>query len=170
MFVLVLLFAVTVLDQVTKFLVMRHFQLGGSRVVIPGFFNLGYVRNTGAAWGMLRDFSGALALLSFIVLVVILIFRRRIFSQDLGHRISMALMMAGIAGNLLDRLRYGYVVDFLEFYWKDYRFPAFNVADSAICIGVALYSMHAAYSHWVTDRDARRETAAAVLSPAGEDK
>jgi signal peptidase II len=141
--ILWLSFAIAVLDQATKFLVQRHFHVGDFVEVIPRLLDLHYIRNTGAAWGMLSGFSHWLVLVSIVMLVVLVVFRRSIMTDSLVHRCATALMVGGIVGNLVDRVRLGYVVDFIDFYWLDraspHHFPAFNVADSAICIGVGLY-------------------------------
>lgn len=139
MLVLVLSFAIALIDQVTKYQVCLRFYPGESLPVIPGLFNLAYVRNTGAAWGMLGGLNAWLALFSLIILAVIVIFRRSFLSDVLIHRLALGLMIGGIIGNLLDRLRLQYVVDFLDFYWTVHHFPAFNVADASICIGAGLY-------------------------------
>jgi signal peptidase II len=139
MLVLLLSFAIALIDQVTKYQVCLKFYPGESVPVIPGFFNLAYVRNTGAAWGMLGGLNGWLALFSVVILLGMIVFRRSFLSDVLIHRLALALMIGGIIGNLADRLRLQYVVDFLDFHWRIHHFPAFNVADAAICIGVGLY-------------------------------
>jgi signal peptidase II len=139
MLVLLLSFAIALLDQVTKYQVCLRFYPGESLPVIPGFFNLAYVRNTGAAWGMLGGLNGWLAAFSVVILLGIIFFRRSFLSDVLIHRLALGLMIGGILGNLVDRLRLQYVVDFLDFYWDVHHFPAFNVADAAICVGVGLY-------------------------------
>jgi signal peptidase II len=143
MLVLLLSVAVVILDQVTKHLITLRFYLGESIPVVPGFFDLAYVRNTGAAWGMLGGFNGLLVALSLAVLVVLIFFRRSFLTDSLIHRLALGLMLGGIVGNLLDRVRLQYVVDFLDFHWQMHHFPAFNVADSAICVGVGLYMISA---------------------------
>lgn len=139
--VLLLSIAIVLLDQITKGLVTAKFHLGDSIEVIPGLFSLAYVRNIGAAWGMLGGWNSVLVALSAVVLVLLVVFRRSFLTDSLIHRISLGLMLGGIAGNLFDRIRLQYVVDFLDFYWKGHHFPAFNVADSAICVGVGLYML-----------------------------
>ena len=143
MLVLLLSAVIVILDQVTKNLVMAKFYLGESVPVIPGLFNLAYVQNTGAAWGMLGGFNALLVTLSAVVLVILVFFRRSFLTDSLIHRVALGLMIGGIIGNLLDRVRLQYVVDFLDFCWQTHHFPAFNVADSAICVGVGLYMISA---------------------------
>jgi signal peptidase II len=137
----VLLWAIGIafLDQATKYGIRVLFALGESVPVIPGLFELTYVRNTGAAWGIFRGFNLGLALLSVIVLSALLIWRRHFWGDSALQRVAGGLIVGGILGNLYDRLRLGYVVDFLHLYHGEWSFPAFNVADSAICVGVILY-------------------------------
>ena len=139
--VLLLSIVIVLLDQITKCLVMAKFHLSDSVEVVPGLFSLTYVRNIGAAWGMLGGWNSVLVALSAVVLVLLVVFRHSFINNSLIHRISLGLMLGGIAGNLFDRIRLQYVVDFLDFYWKIHHFPAFNVADSAICVGVGLYML-----------------------------
>lgn len=138
---------IVVLDQLTKWLVRVEFPLGHSIPVIPGLFNLTYVRNTGAAWGIMGGLNGWLAVLSIVMLVVIVVFRRSFLSDVPVHRMALGCMVGGIVGNLLDRVRLDYVVDFLDFHAAGHHFPAFNVADSAICVGVGLYVLS---SFWLS--------------------
>lgn len=145
--VLLLTIGIVLLDQITKYLVTLRFQLSESLVLVPGFFSLTYVRNIGAAWGMLGGWNGVLVALSAVVLVLLILFRRSFLTDSLIHRLSLGLMLGGIAGNLFDRIRFQYVVDFLDFYWRNHHFPAFNVADSAICIGVGLYMISSFFVH-----------------------
>lgn len=136
---LLLALFIAVLDQVSKQHIRYSFALGESRVVLDGFFSLTYVRNTGAAWGMLGGQNVALALLSVIMLAVLVVFRRSFLSDSWEHRVALGLMIGGIIGNFFDRVRLGWVTDFLDFYWRGYHWPAFNVADASICTGVGLY-------------------------------
>lgn len=130
---------ITVSDQVTKQIVRYTFRIGESRPVIDGFFDLTYVQNTGAAWGVFRDHGGILIGVSVVMLVLMLIFRRSFLSPAWEHQLAFGLLIGGIIGNLMDRVRVSAVTDFLLFYIKSYQWPAFNVADSAICVGVFIY-------------------------------
>lgn len=143
MWVLLLSVAIVILDQTTKLLVSTKFYLGESLPVVPGYFNLVRVHNNGAAWGMLGGLNGVLVAMSVVVLVVLIFFRRSFLTDSLIHRLALGLMIGGIVGNLLDRVRLQYVVDFLDFCWQTHHFPAFNVADSAICVGVGFYMISA---------------------------
>ncbi len=130
---------ITVSDQVTKLWVRYDFALGESREIVPAFFSFTYLRNPGAAWGMLGGHNAVLTLLSIVMLAAIFIFRRSFLSDTWEHRVALGLMVGGIIGNLMDRVRLGYVVDFLDFSIAGYHWPVFNVADSAICVGVGIY-------------------------------
>jgi signal peptidase II len=158
MLVLTLAFAVAALDQWTKQMVRDHLAYGELRALIPGFFNLTYLRNTGAAWGLFGGQNIGLVLLSIVMLLAIIRFRRSFLTDSLSHRAAFGCMIGGIVGNLLDRVRLGYVVDFLDFHWGARHFPAFNVADSAICIGVGIYIA----TSFIADRAARRAAAPAI--------
>ena len=130
---------VVLLDQASKEWVRGAFSLHESIPVLPGFFNLTYVRNTGAAWGMFSGQNVALSALALVMLAALVVFRRKILPPGRVHRVALGLLCGGIAGNLFDRLRLDYVVDFLDFFVRNSHFPAFNVADSAICVGVGIY-------------------------------
>ena len=130
---------VVLLDQATKEWVRGVFSLHESIPVLAGFFDLTYIRNTGAAWGMFSGQNIALSALALAMLAALVAFRRRILPPGRVHRVAMGLLCGGIVGNLFDRLRLDYVVDFLDFHFRGAHFPAFNVADSAICIAVAIY-------------------------------
>jgi signal peptidase II len=130
---------VLTLDRVTKHIAVKNLQWGRPVEVIPGFFNLTLVHNTGAAWGMFKDHALWLTLLAFAALIFLCFARRHFTYVGLLPRIALGLLLGGIAGNLSDRLLYGHVIDFLSFYIGRFQWPAFNVADSAICTGVGLY-------------------------------
>ena len=135
---------VMIFDQWTKLLILAHFEYGESITMIRDFFSLTYVRNTGAAFGFLASANPAFRVPFFlavpIVAMVILGFLYRDLPKDARWRaLALGLVTGGAIGNLVDRLRLGFVVDFLDFHYKNvYYFPAFNVADSSICIGVAI--------------------------------
>ena len=135
--------AIVLLDQVTKAAIVERFFKHESRPIIDGFFNLVYVMNPGAAFGFLAGASETFRYLFFIgitVLVIVLIIYYIINSksQNMLYLISLTLVFAGAVGNLIDRIRYGAVVDFLDFYIHTWHWPAFNVADSSITIGAVL--------------------------------
>ena len=131
--------AVALLDQIAKNWVRSRLGLGSFIGIIPGIFDLRYVQNTGAAWGIFEGLNHWLVILSLVMLVGIARFRHHFMTGTWAPDLSSGLIAGGIVGNLLDRIRLGYVVDFLDFHWRAYSFPAFNVADAAICTGVGLY-------------------------------
>lgn len=111
-------------------------------VIIPNFFHITYAENTGMAWSML---SGQIAFLSLVsaAAIGVMLWYLYVKKPDRLSRIALALMIGGAAGNLFDRLYFGYVRDFLDFYIFGYDFPIFNIADSALCIGVFLLAVAA---------------------------
>ena len=133
------------LDQWTKQLVLRFVSPDEPRIVISNFFHLVNVTNTGAAFGSFRNnntFFVAISAVALVVVVVLLVQRRL---RDVGRDVSLALLLAGILGNLTDRLLYGHVIDFLLFDLHipyAHPWPAFNVADSCISIAVVLFIIH----------------------------
>src|SRR5580765_4295023 len=135
--------AVIVFDQITKLLVLNYLGFAEEKVVLNGFFKLVHWGNTGAAWSMFRGNNGVLALVAFGALMVLVWTRHHFDTQTLAGQISLGLIFGGIIGNLIDRVRVKHVIDFLYFYvyrrdGAEAGFPAFNVADSAICVGVGL--------------------------------
>lgn len=130
-----------IVDIITKNIIKATMELYSSIPVIDGFFNIEYVLNPGAAFSFLHDMNESYRQLFFVTVTIIAIFIiLYIFSQE-KSKISIAgfaLILSGAAGNLIDRIYIGKVVDFLDFYYSTYHFPAFNVADSCITIGVAL--------------------------------
>ena len=134
---------VTLIDQTTKALVLLHVPLYTEIPVISGLFNLVHVRNRGAAFGFLNrhDISWQFWLFLAATLVaagVVIMLAKNSRADDTPFFISLGLILGGAVGNLIDRVRYREVVDFLDFYHDKYHWPAFNVADIAICCGAAL--------------------------------
>jgi len=134
---------ILLLDQGTKSLVNQSLQLHQSIPIIDGFFSLTHIRNTGAAFGFLAGQQGGLGayvLMAFSVFAIgfIVVLLQRLPGNETGLIVSLTFILAGALGNLADRLLYGEVVDFLDVYWRGYHWPAFNVADSFICIGVGM--------------------------------
>ena len=136
---LVLAAAAVFLDQATKLAVQRGIGLHEVIPVIPGFFQLVHVRNAGAAWGIFGNQTFMLTIISLVMLILILVFRTHIMEDRLSHRIAFGLLIGGIIGNLIDRIKDSYVTDFLDFFIGTAHWPAFNVADSCICVGVGIY-------------------------------
>jgi signal peptidase II len=140
MFVLLLGWFILVFDQLTKQAVRRHLVYGESRPLIDGFFNLVYVRNDGAAWNILNEHGWILIFISLFMLVFLFYYRHSLFgTEGYFQRILLGLLLGGILGNLVDRIHFGWVTDFLDFEFGSYHYPSFNVADSSICIAVGLY-------------------------------
>jgi signal peptidase II len=130
------------LDQLTKLLVLRFLGYEQEKVVIDGFFKFVHWGNTGAAWSMFRGNNGMLAIVALVALVILYFTRHHFDSRTLLGQTAFGLIIGGIVGNLIDRVFRKHVIDFLYFYihhhGETHGFPAFNIADSAICTGVAL--------------------------------
>lgn len=144
-FILLLSLPLYALDQITKWFVLRHVHPEELRVVIPDFFSLVNVTNTGAAFGSFRNNNAFFIVLSCIALVFVLALLLRRRSPDALRDISLALLLAGVMGNLTDRFIHGHVIDFLLFDLHiplAHPWPAFNVADSCICIAVGCFILH----------------------------
>lgn len=133
---------VIALDQLSKLWIVRRIALYGSIDIIPGFFRLFHIRNTGAVWGILDRNSPAITLVLTLFSVAAFLVMLWLFHKtDLSCRldlVALSLIMGGALGNIIDRIRYGYVVDFIELYHGSYHFPTFNIADSALTVGVTL--------------------------------
>jgi len=128
------------LDQLTKWLVLWNISTDEIVPVVPGFFNLVQVHNTGAAFGMLKNNNLFFIGLSSVALIVLVVLTRRGVFVDGYSRLAGALLASGVAGNLTDRLLHGHVVDFLDFILPWYgRWPSFNVADACICVAAGLF-------------------------------
>lgn len=137
--------AIIVGDQITKWFIATNLPLYTRINVLP-FFDITHLRNTGAAFGILRDLPESLrfplfAIVLIIAILAILIFLRKVAENDRVLVVSLGLILGGAIGNSIDRFRFGYVTDFLGFHWfgnLQYQWPPFNIADSAITIGVIL--------------------------------
>ena len=144
-FILFLSLPLYALDQLTKQWVLRSISPYDARIVVPDFFNLVNVTNTGAAFGSFRGNNTFFVVISVVALVVVTVLLVRPRRSDPWRDVSLALLHAGILGNLTDRLLYGHVIDFLLFNlhirYAD-PWPAFNVADSCISIAVVLFIIH----------------------------
>jgi len=132
-----------VLDQITKLVVTHNLPYGEERVIIEGFFRFVHWGNTGAAWSLFRGNNHILSVVAVGALVVLFKMRRHFGAETKLGQVALGLMFGGIVGNIIDRFRIQHVVDFLYFYVHrrgggEIGFPAFNVADSAICVGVGL--------------------------------
>jgi signal peptidase II len=135
--------AIAVADQATKAIVVRDLPLHQSVTVIPGLLDFTHVRNTGAAFGLLNavDFPYkplVITGVALIALIAIAVYANRFGTDTAMTRIALGLVLGGAIGNLIDRAGQGYVVDFVDFYWRGWHFWAFNVADAAITVGAIL--------------------------------
>ncbi len=144
------IFAVTaavslLLDQLSKVYIDRSFELYQSRTVLDNFFHITYVRNPGAAFGILSDSAIRIPFfvsISVLASIGILWYIRKIATEYHYQHLAMGLIFSGAIGNLIDRVRLGEVIDFLDVHWYDHHWPAFNIADSAISIGMAIFVFH----------------------------
>ena len=139
---LVLSAAVLVIDQITKYFAVRRL-LGSAPIeVIPGIFDFSLVYNTGAAFGLLNDAGGwqntLFIIIALLVSVFLIVSMYRLNQGETQAAIAFALIFGGAAGNVIDRLRQGYVVDFIHWFYQDWHWPTFNVADAAISVGAVL--------------------------------
>jgi len=144
-FTLLVIF-ILLLDRWTKWLVHSRLLLNQTILVIDGFFNITYVRNTGVAFGILDPVQSSmkstiLAVLTIGAIIGVIVYSWRTPLSQRLLQAALSLILAGALGNLYDRIRYGYVIDFIEVYFHSYRWPSFNVADSAITTGVALLAI-----------------------------
>ncbi len=141
---------IIVIDQVTKLSIMQSMRLHESIPIVQDFFSLTYIRNPGAAFGLLAGSSNAFRMVFFGVTSLIALgllgtILFRLPEKDWVGQLSIAGVLGGAIGNLIDRLRYGEVIDFLDVYVNSYHWPAFNVADSAISVGVVFLIIHFAF-------------------------
>lgn len=136
-----------ILDQITKLFIQKAFRLNESVVVVQDFFSLTYIRNPGAAFGLFADQSAGFRsifflLVSVVALSILLYFLAQTPKEDTASLVAISLLFGGAIGNLIDRIRMGEVIDFLDFYIGRFHWPAFNIADSAITIGISLLMLH----------------------------
>jgi signal peptidase II len=135
---------VLVLDQITKHVIQTHVRLNDSITVVPGFFNITHVRNKGAAFGILSTLPEFWRSAFFITVTLVAVAAISALIMKTHERLlvyAFSLIAGGALGNVVDRIRYGEVVDFIQWYMKSYYWPSFNVADSAISIGVVLLAI-----------------------------
>lgn len=135
-FVVIILLGLA-LDQLSKWLVVQNLPLGASQEILGPLLRLHYVQNTGAAWSLFRDSTFMLAVFSVLLLALLAVWFWLTASEHVGQRLALSMVMSGALGNMVDRFRLGYVVDFLELpHW-----PVFNVADMLLCCGVAVLAV-----------------------------
>ena len=150
---------VVILDQVSKGLAEHWLQLHVQHPIFP-FFNLTLVYNTGAAFSFLSQAGGwqrwFFSALAIIVSTIIVVWLKRLHSDQRWLAIGLSLVLGGALGNLIDRLRFGHVVDFIDVYYKTFHWPTFNIADSAITVGATLLVVHSLFMHRQELRSADR--------------
>jgi len=134
------MFLLAISDQLTKYLILLNKEnlYRDPLQIIPGVFNIVYVRNTGAAWGIFHGNNFALLAIAIVALIAFSIFFKSITEWYPERVAGFFMIISGIIGNSIDRVFRGSVVDFLDFYYGQYHWPSFNVADSSICVGVFL--------------------------------
>lgn len=135
--------SIILFDQITKYWIVRDFYLHESVPVFKDFFHITYIRNVGAAFGILSKADPSFRVPFFFIVPVlalgmILWAYHKLPTQSRFHSTGLGLIFGGAIGNVIDRIQHGFVVDFLDFFWNGNHFPAFNIADSAICVGVGL--------------------------------
>lgn len=138
---LVSIIFLVIFDQLTKWVIVKNIGLNGPRIeVIKNHFDIVHVKNPGAAWGMFGEHTWALAILSFVASIVMIVLFKKLAEDRVPQGIAISMIIGGTIGNFIDRAFLSEVTDFLSFHWyNSYYFPAFNVADSAISIGVFIY-------------------------------
>jgi len=141
-----LVVATLCLDRWTKSLIQDRFGLNESVSLIDGLFNITYVRNTGVAFGIFSTISSPakstlLSIFTAVAAIVVVIYAVRSPVRNRLLQIALGFILGGALGNLYDRIRFGYVIDFLELYYRNYQWPSFNIADSAISTGVVLLAI-----------------------------
>ena len=145
MWLIIAIVALTiVLDQVTKYLVASQMTIGQSIPIIDNFLYITSHRNAGAAWGIFQGKMMFFYLITLAVIAVVIVWMTRLdIKKDKWLMIALALILGGAVGNFIDRVLYQHVVDFIDTYILGYDFPIFNIADSALCIGVVLMAIDA---------------------------
>jgi signal peptidase II len=138
---------IVIIDQLTKFFIVKQLPLHHTVAVVSGFFNIIHIKNPGGAFGLLADLSPGMRTFVFLFISslavgLILYFYLKTPRTQTWLAVAFALIFGGAVGNLIDRIRFGVVTDFLDFYISKYHWPAFNVADSAISIGIGIFVYH----------------------------
>ena len=134
-------FAIVALDQATKLIIHTQFNLGEKKVIIPGFFNLTYIKNQGGVFGMFSQSNEVIRLVLFLILpvlafVLLVSIIHKLHVSQKYQLLAFSSIFGGALGNYIDRIHFGYVVDFLDFHFKGFVWPAFNVGDICIVVGV----------------------------------
>jgi signal peptidase II len=134
---------VLVLDQVTKYWASAVLKSGGQLIVVSGLMNFNYTENSGIAFGLLNEGNVKWLLIGVSIVAISVVLFYLVHADSSGRMLltALALLAGGISGNLVDRIRMGSVIDFIEVYYRDYRWPVFNVADTAITVGAAILAL-----------------------------
>ena len=146
---LITLIVITGGDQFTKHLISSSMQLGQSQEIINNFFYFTYAHNTGVAWGMLAGHLWLFIIVALVSAVLMIVFFMKTRRTEVLTRFGLVLTFAGMAGNLIDRVVYGYVRDFIDVVIFNYNFPIFNVADMAVVIGVILIIIEIVFEEYI---------------------
>ena len=154
---------VLIIDQLTKILA-AHYLRGNHISIIPDFFDLVYVTNKGAAWGIMQGQVWLLLVIGIVVATAALCFMRWLTEGRTERYWALFIILSGIVGNSIDRIWRGEVIDFLDFYYKGNHWPAFNVADTAICVGLGIYFLSVLIHPSHEKQKGRRQTAAVPAS------
>ena len=149
------------IDQVTKAWAVRRLRFGGDREIIPNFLNFAYAQNTGVAFSFLDNYGDAgrygLSIVAGLAAVLVLYYFWRVSSTNDRLLGALALLLAGIVGNVIDRLRLGFVIDFIDVQIGGWHYPTFNVADAAICIGAGLLILDMFFNKKITDENQKEK-------------
>lgn len=142
---------IAILDQITKIYIEKSIGLYQNIEVIENIFSITHIRNKGAAFGLLSNSNSTFALSFFIISTLIAMAAILFLYKNLPERkyipqIALSMIFAGAVGNLIDRIRLGEVIDFLDFHWYEYHWPSFNIADSSITVGVIIFILSLMYS------------------------
>ncbi len=135
--ILIIAFIVVIIDQVTKYFIDSYLNLNQSITIIKNFFNITYIHNSGAAWGIFKNNSVFLVLISLVILVIFITQLNK-FKKNIKNILALGLIIGGLIGNLIDRIFFSHVKDFLDFNIFGYDYPIFNIADISVVIGAIL--------------------------------
>lgn len=145
---LLILAGTLLLDQVSKYMISESLSLHESIELIPEFFSITYVQNTGAAWSMLEGKMLFFYIITIVAMVMMIMYFRTLKEYQFLSKIGIVLMISGTLGNFIDRLLLNYVRDFLDFIIFSYDFPVFNVADMCLCIGIGVILLDEFMDHY----------------------
>jgi len=135
-------FFVLVIDQISKQFVLKYLDYSQPIKIIENFFYLNHVHNPGAAFGIFPNSRTFFIIFALVTIIVLIFYCFKKTPAKNIHKIIFGLIIGGAIGNLIDRIRFGYVIDFLDFYFGKFHYPTFNIADSCICIGIGLVMLY----------------------------